>query len=233
VAGTLRHVARTQVEPVGEVWRIGDDVVTDYDGYFTFAGERWRIVSLDNPHSPLGVFAAHPEVFDLARRIARYTGGVFGSGVPNGYLKVNATGLTQEQADQLKQRWLDAHGGDRRSIAVLNSTTDFTPISWNPVDSALAEVKRLSIADVAFAFGMAPETLGVTLGNSATYSNVSQWFEAHRDFALQPWVSMLETTLSSLLPGGTEVVCNFASYTDTAAGVTQGLWTGGSSDASA
>jgi phage portal protein BeeE len=226
-------VARTQVEPVGEVWRIGDDVVTDYDGYFTFAGERWRIVSLDNPHSPLGVFAAHPEVFDLARRIARYTGGVFGSGVPNGYLKVNATGLTQEQADQLKQRWLDAHGGDRRSIAVLNSTTDFTPISWNPVDSALAEVKRLSIADVAFAFEMAPETLGVTLGNSATYSNVSQWFEAHRDFALQPWVSMLETTLSSLLPAGTEVVCNFASYTDTAAGVTQGLWTGGSSDASA
>jgi phage portal protein BeeE len=89
----------------------------------------------------------------------------------------------------------------------------------------LAEVKRLSIADVAFAFGMAPETLGVTLGNSATYSNVAQWFEAHRDFALQPWISIVEATLSALLPAGTEVRCNFASYTDQAAGVTKGLWT--------
>jgi HK97 family phage portal protein len=225
VAGTLRHVPRGEVEPYGDGWRVGDDLVTDYDGYFAWGGARYRVVVLDNPHSPLGVFASHPEVFDLARRIARYTGGVFGSGVPNGYLKVNAAGLTQDQADQLKSRWLEAHGGDRRSIAVLNSTTEFTPISWNPVDSALAEVKRLSIADVAFAFGMAPETLGVTLGNSATYSNVAQWFEAHRDFALQPWISIVEATLSALLPAGTEVRCNFASYTDQAAGVTKGLWT--------
>jgi phage portal protein BeeE len=150
---------------------------------------------------------------------------VFGSGVPNGYLKVNASGLTQEQADQLKQRWLDAHGGSKRSIAVLNSTTDFTPISWNPVDAALAEVKRLSIADVAFAFGMAPETLGVTLGNSATYSNVRQWFEAHRDFALQPWQSVVEATLSALFPRGTEVRVNFDAYTDDSAGVTSGTGT--------
>jgi hypothetical protein len=235
VPGSLRQVGRFQVEPDdGGGWLIGGEVATDWDGYFSLGGSRFRLLALENPHSALGVFAAHPEAFELARRINQYTGGVFGSGVPNGYLKVQAQGLTQEQADQLKERWLAAHGGDRRSIAVLNSTTDFTPISWNPVDSALAEVKRLSIADVAFAFGMAPETLGVTLGNSATYSNVEQWFEAHRDFALQPWISTVEATLSALLPAGTDVRCNFSSYTDSAAGVTKGLWTGeGESDASA
>jgi HK97 family phage portal protein len=239
VAGTLRHLSWGDVQPEGEFLRIGDDIITDRDGKFWVVTDRgsaeYRVVRLDNPHSGSGVFADHPQVFDLAKRIAAYTGGVFGSGVPNGYLKVNANGLTQEQADQLKERWLAAHGGDRRSIAVLNATTDFTPISWNPVDSALAEVKRLSIADVAFAFGMAPETLGVTLGNSATYSNVAQWFEAHRDFALQPWISAVEATLSALLPAGTEVRCNFDSYTDNAAGVTKGtgLWDGGASDASA
>jgi phage portal protein BeeE len=230
VPGTLRTVHRTSVEPDpdGPGWVIGPDrgVPTDEDGYWTMGGRSYRMVALENPHSAFGVFASHPEVFELARRINSYTGGVFGSGVPNGYLKVQAQGLTQEQADLLKQRWLDAHGGDRRSIAVLNSTTDFTPISWNPVDSALADVKRLSIADVAFAFGMAPETLGVTLGNSATYSNVEQWFEAHRDFALQPWIATVEATLSALLPAGTDVRCNFSSYTDSAAGVTKGLWTG-------
>jgi HK97 family phage portal protein len=216
-------------------WWFREDIPVNGEGRFPGAnGTTWQLVALHNPHSEVGVFAAHPETFELARRINSYTGGVFGSGVPNGYLKVQAQGLTQEQADLLKERWLAAHGGDRRSIAVLNSTTDFTPISWNPVDSALAEVKRLSIADVAFAFGMAPETLGVTLGNSATYSNVEQWFEAHRDFALQPWISTVEATLSALFPAGTEVRCNFASYTDSAAGVTKGLWTGeGGSDATA
>jgi hypothetical protein len=226
VPGSLRHLSRFHVEPDdGGGWLIGGEVATDSDGYFTLGATRFRVVALDNPHSPGGVFAGHPEVFELARRMAQYTGGVFGSGVPNGYLKVNAAGLTQEQADQLKQRWLDAHGGSKRSIAVLNSTTDFTPISWNPVDSALAEVKRLSIADIAFAFGMAPETLGVTLGNSATYSNVRQWFEAHRDFALQPWQSVVEATLSALFPRGTEVRVNFDAYTDDSAGVTTGTGT--------
>jgi phage portal protein BeeE len=233
VPGTMRHVSRFQVEPDDSGgWLIGGEQPTDWDGYFTLGGSRFRLVALDNPHSPGGVFTAHPEVFELARRLAQYTGGVFGSGVPNGYLKVNAAGLTQEQADMLKERWLAAHGGSKWSIAVLNSTTDFTPISWNPVDSALAEVKRLSIADVAFAFGLAPETLGVTLGNSATYSNVRQWFEAHRDFALQPWQSVVEATLSALFPRGTEVSVNFDAYTDDAAGVTSGTGLLGGSDAS-
>jgi hypothetical protein len=227
VPGTLRVAGRFDVEPDedGGGWVVGGVVRTDADGYFRVGPSRWRVVALDNPHSPGGVFAAHPEAFELARRIAAYTGGVFRSGVPNGYLKVQSPGLTQEQADKLKKRWLDAHGGANRSIAVLNSTTDFNPVTWNPVDSALAEVKRLSIADLAFAFGMAPETLGVTLGNSATYSNVRQWFEAHRDFALQPWTATVEATLSALQRRGTDVRCNFDAYTDDSAGVTRGTGT--------
>jgi HK97 family phage portal protein len=239
VPGTVRHLSPFAVEPNEEPitsiyhrgWIIGDSILTTADGYYIDSqGNDARLVALDNPHSHRGVFTGHPEVFELARRIHEYEAGVFRSGVPNGYLKVNAAGLTQDQADQLKQRWLDAHGGSRRSIAILNSTTEFTPISFNPVDSALAEVKRLSIADVAFAFGMAPETLGVTLGNSATYSNVRQWFEAHRDFALQPWQSVVEATLSALFPRGTEVRVNFDAYTDDSAGVTSGTGTlGGAS----
>jgi hypothetical protein len=233
VPGSLILTSRLDVTRNKEGWWFREDTPIEFDGRYRWRdGTTWQLVALHNPHSEVGAFAAHPETFELARRINSYTGGVFGSGVPNGYLKVNAAGLTQEQADMLKQRWLDAHGGDRRSIAVLNSTTDFTPISWNPVDSALAEVKRLSIADIAFAFGMAPETLGVTLGNSATYSNVRQWFEAHRDFALQPWQSVVEATLSALFPRGTEVKVNFDAYTDDAAGVTSGTGLLGGSDAS-
>ena len=81
------------------------------------------------------------------------------------------------------------------------------------MDTALAESYRLAIADVAYAFGMAPETLGVTLGNSATYSNVEQWFDAHRDFALSPWIAAVEGVLSSLMPDGLDVEVNLDQFT--------------------
>lgn len=198
VAGTLRVLARHAVEV--DDWtgryRIGD-LEFDDDGRYG----RGRIVRLDNPLHPSGVFAAHPDVFALTRKLARYTEGTFHTGVPAGYLKVNAQGLTQKQADDLKAGWLRSHGGDQRSIAVLNATTDFHALALNPVDSALIEVKRASLADLAFAFGMAPEVLGVSLGNSATYSNIRDWWRLHRDFALGPWVDAVGGTLTAIVPG--------------------------------
>lgn len=197
VAGTLRVLDRYAVE-IDEwtgCYRINEALFDD-DGRLGLG----RIVRLDNPLHPEGVFAAHPDVFTLTRKLARYAEGTFHTGVPAGYLKVNAQGLTQKQADDLKAGWLKSHGGDQRSIAVLNATTDFHALSLSPVDAALVEVKRASIADLAFAFGMAPEVLGVTLGNSATYSNIKDWWRLHRDFALSPWVDAVGGTLTALVP---------------------------------
>jgi HK97 family phage portal protein len=209
IAGTLRIVNAAFVE----VNENGRWVIDEYE--FDDEGRRngGRLIRMDNPHHPDGVFLAHPDTFRISSKIDRYTSGTFNSGIPSGFLKVQTPNLTKAQADALKQTWMDAHGGDQRSIAVLNATTEFQALSLSPVDSALAEVKRLNIADVAFAFGMAPETLGVTMGNSATYSNVEQWFEAHRDFALSPWIAAFEGCLSQLTPANTEVEVNLDSYT--------------------
>jgi HK97 family phage portal protein len=209
IAGTLRIISAPMVELNEDGrWQIGEYEFDD-DG----RRNGGRLVRLDNPHHPEGVFLAHPETFKIAGKIDRYTSSTFNSGVPAGVLKVQSANLTKAQADALKAVWMEAHGGDRRSIAVLNATTDFTALSLSPVDAAVAEVKRLAIADVAFAFGMAPETLGVTLGNSAVYSNVQQWFDGHRDFALSPWIGAFEGCLSQLLPAGTDAEVNLDSYT--------------------
>jgi HK97 family phage portal protein len=208
IAGSLRLINPGLVE-VNEdgKWQI-DQIVFDDDG-------RWgqgRLVALRNPHHEEGVFLAHPEAFKIARQIERYTSGTFRSGVPSGYLKVSTPNMSDAQAQALKEKWMGAHSGDSRSVAILSSTVDWTGVALSPVDSALAEVKRLAIADVAFAFNIAPETLGVTLGNSATYSNVSQWFESHRDFSLSPWIAALEGVLSSLMPVGKEVEVNLDAF---------------------
>jgi HK97 family phage portal protein len=148
-----------------------------------------------------GVFALSPGVFRFGGELDSYQSGQFRSGVPNGVLQVTTPGLTEDEANTLKARWMAVHGGGRRSIAVLNATTQFTPLNLSPVDAALTEVKKLNVADVAFAFGMDPNMLGAGLQNSASYNNVRDYFRQHRDLTLGPWIAALQDLLTSLLPG--------------------------------
>lgn len=229
LAGTLRNVdprfLGTDRDTDGALHWVLDSGSTDpaaqfdRDGTLNLGPVEYRICVLRNPLSPvdtdgmsLGVFNLNPGAFKLAGQIATYMSGTFRSGVPNGYLKVETPGLTQPQADDLKSKWLANHGGDRRSIAVLNSTTQFVPLTFSPVDAAIGEVQRLSIADVAFAFGLDPLTLGVSLGNSATYNNLRDAWLNHRDFGLSPWIASVQDVLSALLAGTAGIVVNLDGF---------------------
>lgn len=192
----------------------GEEVVFDRDGRLAIGDVEYRLSVLRNPHSPIdsegrsrGVFEMHPDAFKLTRQIASYTSGTFRSGIPAGYLRVTdpKRELDQSQANELKKRWLENHGGDRRSIAVLNATTEFHPLNLSPVDAALADVKQLSVADVAMAFGLDAMTLGVSMSDSMTYNNIRDAWSNHRDFGLAPWVAAVQDTLSALRPAGSEV----------------------------
>jgi hypothetical protein len=216
-------------------WKLGDsqgDAITfDRDGRVDIGPVRYRLVVLRNPHSPvdvegnsLGVFAMSPSVFALAGQVDDYSQGTFRTGVPAGYLKVQTPGLTKEAAADLKTRWMAAHGGDRRSIAVLNATTDFQPLNLSPVDAALDSVKRLNMADLAFAFGLDPMTLGVGLANSATYTNLRDAWANHRDFGLAPWTAAVEDTLSALMPGASAVKCNLDGFANPTAAERFSAW---------
>ena len=233
LAGSLRHLDShllTTARPDGTtlVWGLewpdgGEPVLFDRDGYLDLGPVRYRMVVLRNPHSPidsegrsLGVFAMHPDAFQLAGQIDTYASGTFRSGIPAGYLQTETPGFSQAQADDLKAKWLAAHGGDRRSIAVLNATTRFVPLNLSPVDAALDSVKRLSIADVAFAFGLDPEVLGVTLSNSGTYRNAQEFWGRHRDFSLAPWVSAVSDVLSALMSGTQTVVVDLDGFANPA-----------------
>jgi HK97 family phage portal protein len=117
-----------------------------------------------------------------------------------------------------------AHGGDRRSIAVLNATTDFQPLNLTPVDAALDSVKRLNLADLAFSFGLDPMTLGAGLQNSATYTNLRDAWANHRDFGLAPWTAAVEGTLSALMPGTQSVRVNLDGFANPTAAERFSAW---------
>jgi HK97 family phage portal protein len=240
MAGTLRLVdpallTTTRLDDGTLVWQLSagtgqaeDDASFNRDGYLTLGGVTYRLVTLRNPHSPvdaeghsMGVFEMNPDAFGIAGQVQSYTSGTFRSGVPAGYLQVDgAVGseLTQTQANELRSTWMDHHGGDRRSIAVLNAYTQFVPLNLSPVDAALGEVKRLSIADCAYAFGLSPDNLNVSLSGSATYSNVRDHFQDLKDFGLAPWIAAVEDTVGALLAGSHGVKVNLDAFANPPAG---------------
>lgn len=152
-----------------------------------------------------GVITVHGAELALAATVRAYAGGVFTTGVPAGYLKSSQPSMNSEQAQALKAAWLAQHGGVTRSIAVLNATTEFHPVSISPVDAQLASAREWSLRDVAMAFGVPAYMLGVP-GDSSTYANVeSRMIELVR-FTLMPWIRRIESELEAQLPRGTTLV---------------------------
>lgn len=151
-----------------------------------------------------GVLTTFGAELGLATTVRTYASGVFASGVPAGYLKSTAPTMTQAQADELKAKWLAQHGGSRRTIAVLNATTEFTPISISPVDAQLDSARTWGLRDIALAFGIPPYMLGVP-ADSSTYANVESRMIELRTFSLLPWQRRVESTLDAQVPRGTGV----------------------------
>jgi HK97 family phage portal protein len=149
-----------------------------------------------------GVISEHGAALGLASTVSQYAAGVFTSGVPAGYLKSTAPSMTETDADALKARWLAQHGGGKRSIAILNATTDFHAVSISPVDAQLSSAREWSLRDVALAFGVPSYMLGVP-GDSSTYANVESRMIELRTFTLLPWERRIESTLDAQLPRGT------------------------------
>lgn len=141
---------------------------------------------------------------NLAATLRTYASGVFTTGVPAGYLKSTSPSMTPEQALDLKTKWLAQHGGALRSIAVLNATTEFHPISISPIDAQLDTARTWSLRDVALAFGVPAYMLGVP-GDSSTYANVESRMIELRTFTLLPWERRIESTIDAQLPRGTSL----------------------------
>ncbi len=194
----------------------GSSIDLDADNRFELdlPGDTWRLLELRNPTTPLnastgitpGTLPYHAAELGLLPAIAEYTYGTYrGSGVPSGFLKVNSPQLTKERADELKNRWLEQHGTGRRSVAVLTSMIDYTPISYSPVDAAVADMKRLSLVDVANAYCVPIFMLGGPAGHSNMYSNVQMEQQSLWTHTIQPWAKSIEATVSCLLPQGTDL----------------------------
>lgn len=134
------------------------------------------VIHVKGPHRPgavrgMGVLEAHFETLNLARAQQRQAQSVSNHGVPTGVLKSSNPDLTDVEAERLKAKWLANQSS--RSIAVLNASTEFQPLSWNPEELQMVEARKFTLNELELIFGLPVGWLGGT-DSSRKYSNMSQ-----------------------------------------------------------
>lgn len=192
--------------PLGEVeYKIGRHTFGAHD-----------VIHIKGPCPPgslrgFGVLEAHlngHSTLDLAQDLAEQAQSISRHGVPTGTLKSEDPDLDQPKADKLKQRWMAAQ--QTRTVAVLNSTTDFKPLSWNPEELQLVEARKFELHEQALIFGVPLGMLGVEQ-SSRTYQNIEQEGLNLLKWSLGGHLARFEQTLSAHLPRGTRAKANLDS----------------------
>jgi HK97 family phage portal protein len=134
--------------------------------------------------------------------INEYTASYFNGGVnPTAVIKSANPDLTQEEADALKNQWLQMYSGRNRAPAVLNSTTEFEILSGNAQESQLVETQVQSLTEAANILGLPAYYLG-SPNTSRTYANVEQENLQLVRWSIQPIAERIEQALSDLLVRG-------------------------------
>lgn len=157
----------------------------------------------------IGVLEAHLNgcgSLDLAEELARQARNVGRDGVPTGVLKATSPDVTPDQLREAKALWLETQRD--RTVAALAPSTDFEPLAWNPEELQLIEARKLSLLEVANAFGLPPRYLGASSGDSMTYATSETEAIDLVKFGIGDHVARFEQTLSLLYPRGTEVKAN-------------------------
>jgi HK97 family phage portal protein len=165
--------------------------------YFSLPGKVWGL-------SPIGAFAATVRTGTSAQE---YQATWFESGgVPPGTFKNSAMTVDEADARKIKRR-LTQSIREREPI-VYGRDWDYTPIAIPTHEARFVETMRLNATQIAAIIGLPPELIGGETGGSMTYSSPEQRQIEFLQIYLMPWLTLIESHLSALLPRGQYVKFN-------------------------
>lgn len=106
--------------------------------------------------------------------------------------------ISQDNAKTIKARFKDAAAG--RDVVALGLGVKYKPISVPANESQFLETIKASANQIAAIYGVPPEKVGGTTGNSLTYTTVEQNSIDMLTWAMRPWLARLEEAFSLLRP---------------------------------
>jgi HK97 family phage portal protein len=148
--------------------------------------------------------------------LARYASDFAASGAVPKYTLDTDQPLTQEQAQDLLDRWWESrmgNFGEPFKPAILSSGLKANPLQLSPQQMGLTDLTQYNEARISVLLGVPPFLLGLSTGESMTYSNVSQIFDFHDRRYLKTAATRVMSALSGwALPRGESVELNRDEY---------------------
>lgn len=131
-----------------------------------------------------------------------YAGQYFtSSAVPSGVITDSRPNLTQDQATELKQKWMQAVAGTRVPV-VIPSSTSFQPLATDADKAQLVQARQWDATMVAMILGVPPFLLGIETQRH-TYTNAESEFGRFITTTMMRLLTPLESQLTAqCLPGG-------------------------------
>jgi HK97 family phage portal protein len=159
--------------------------------WFTLPG---RVLGL----SPIGAFASMANT-NLAAQEYMEAWHATG-GVPPGTFKNTTQTVDQADAAVIKQRLTEAIR--TRQPIVYGKDWDYNAITVPAYEAQFIATLKLGATQLASIYGVPPELIGGETGGSMSYSSPEQREIELIQLTLLPWMSTLESHLSTLLPRG-------------------------------
>ena len=156
--------------------------------WYSYPGQLVGISPLRTQSNTYGLALA------MERHIAQFYGQ---GGTPSSVLETDRE-LTAEQANVLKETWLNNHSRNRKP-AVLTGGLKWKAISASAGDE-LIKAREQIVNEIARVFRI-PAHLLLSKDGSNVYSNIESNGLAFVRHTLLPWIRRIEDGFSSLLPG--------------------------------
>jgi len=164
-----------------------------------------HITELKKPGSLRGISRIEElkDTLGMAQALTEFAARFFGQGsVTSGIIETPAM-IGREQALELKTTFEATHRGVDKShrVGVLGGGSKFVKTGVNPDEAQMLESRQFAVEEVARIFRIPPHMLQVTTPGAMSYASVEQNAIQFSQYTLRPYISKIETALTSLLPG--------------------------------
>jgi HK97 family phage portal protein len=162
-----------------------------------FHARAFRMPGLDVGLSPIQQAAM---LINREQAIQQFALGYFTDAPHPASVLTSDQSIPAEHAKTIKERLVTAING--REPLVLGAGLKFTPLSVSPEESQFLATNKYGTSEICRFYGVAAQKIpGAEVGSSMTYASVEM---ANLDFMIgtvQWWLSNLEATFATLLPG--------------------------------
>lgn len=118
-------------------------------------------------------------------------------GIPWGVLE-SPRRLTAQQANDMRTQYVYSRMSALGAPAVMSGGVTLRPLTFNPKDMALLELRQFDEARIAILLGVPPFLLGLPSGaDSLTYSTTESMYDFHWRSALRPFAAMLTEAIGN------------------------------------